>query len=60
VEVTHPAQQHIATQLQHTATHYNTLQQTATHCNTLQHTATYCNTGLPAPRTHAHRPSIQR
>jgi len=26
--------------LQHTATHCNTLQRTATHCNTLQHTAT--------------------
>ena len=41
-------------ELQHTATHYNTLQHaakhytqlqhTATRCNTLQHTATHCNT----------------
>jgi len=30
--------------LQHAATHCNTLQRTATHCNTLQHTATHCNT----------------
>ena len=30
--------------LQHTATHCNTLQHTATHGNTLQHTATHCNT----------------
>jgi len=29
--------------LQHTATHCNTLQHTATHCNTLQHTTTPCN-----------------
>ena len=31
-------------QMQHTATHCNTLQHTVTHCNTRQHTATYCNT----------------
>ena len=45
--------QHTATHcntLQHTATHYNTLHHTtshchsATHCNTLQHIATHCNT----------------
>jgi len=29
-------------EVQHTATHCNTLQHTATHCNTLQHTATHC------------------
>ena len=35
---------HLCTlQLQHTATHCNTLQHTATHCNTLQQTATHCN-----------------
>ena len=49
-------QQHAATHLQHTATHYNTLQHNATQCNALhplvhttglcacQHTATRCNT----------------
>ena len=31
-------------QLQHTATHCNTLQHTAAHCSTLQHAATRCNT----------------
>jgi len=29
-------------QVQHTATHCNTLQHTAIYCNTLQHTATHC------------------
>jgi len=38
-------------QVQHTATHCNTLQHTATHCNTLQHTATHCNT-LPLTAKH--------
>ena len=31
-------------ELQHTATHCNTLQHTTTHCNTLQHTAAYGDT----------------
>ena len=31
-------------EMQHTATHCNTLQHTATHCSTLQHTATHCST----------------
>jgi len=31
-------------ELQHTATHCNTLQHSATLCNTLQHSATHCNT----------------
>ena len=36
----------LAMELQHTATHCNTLQycNTETHCNTLWHTATHCNT----------------
>jgi len=34
----------VTPQLQHTATHCNTLQHTATHCNTLHHTAPHCNT----------------
>ena len=37
-------------QLQHTATHCNTLQHTATHCNTLQHTATPYETTNPEKR----------
>ena len=39
--------QHTATHcntLQHTATHYHTLPHTATHCNTLQHAAAYYST----------------
>ena len=34
----------VTLELQHTATHCNTLQRTATHCNALQRTATHCNT----------------
>jgi len=48
---THLELQHTATHcntLQHTATHCNTLQQT--HCNTLQHTATHCNTLQHTPK----------
>jgi len=49
-----------ATHCNKIATHCHTLPHTATNCNTLQHNATHCNTGLPAPRPHAHRPSIKR
>ena len=41
----------VASEIQHTATHCNTLRHTATHCNTLQHTATHCNT-LQRTATH--------
>jgi len=43
----HTTAQHTATQMQHTATHCNTLQHTATHCNalcnSLHHTTARCN-----------------
>jgi len=38
-------------QVQHTATHCNTLQPPATHCNALQRTATHCN-ALQRTATH--------
>jgi len=47
---------HIASYLQHTSPHGNTLQHTAAHCNTLQHTATpetYCF--IPAQPEHTPR-----